>query len=395
MKFNVHGGHNSHVTGASKYLNELNEDRKVKNEVIRLLKAQGHTVYDCTDDSGTTQNANLSNIVKKCNAHSVDLDVSIHLNAGGGTGVEAYIYPGSSSKDEATRICSKVSSTLGIKNRGVKDGSNLYVVRHTNASAVLVECCFVDNITDRDHWDANKCAKAIVEGILNKTVSSGTAASKPSTSTSSGETYKLVTSCKIYMNAANAKNRKSSVGTYGVGTYYVFNKSDGMINITKTKGVAGGWINPNDNKKSSSSTSTSSGSYYKKYTGSTDSIVTALNSIGVDSSYSNREKIAKANGINGYSGTASQNTKMLSLLKQGKLKKAGSTSSSNTTTTSYYKKYTGSSGSLVDALKAIGVNSSYDNRKFIAKKNGISNYEGSASQNEKLLSLLKQGKLKK
>lgn len=395
MKFNVHGGHNSHVTGASKYLNELTEDRKVKNEVIRLLKAEGHTVYDCTDDSGTTQNANLSNIVKKCNAHSVDLDISIHLNAGGGTGVEAYIYPGSSSKDEATRICSKVASALGIKNRGVKDGSNLYVVRSTNAPAVLVECCFVDSTTDRDHWDANKCAKAIVEGILNKTVSSGSTAPKPSTSTSSGETYKLVTSCKIYMNAANAKNRKSSVGTYGAGTYYVFNKSDGMINITKTKGVAGGWINPNDNKTASSGTSTSSGSYYKKYTGSTDSIVTALNSIGVDSSYNNREKIAKANGISGYNGTASQNTKMLSLLKQGKLKKAGSTSSSNTTTTSYYKKYTGSSGSLVDALKAIGVNSSYDNRKAIAKKNGISNYEGTASQNEKLLSLLKQGKLKK
>lgn len=395
MKFNVHGGHNSHVTGASKYLNELTEDRKVKNEVIRLLKAQGHTVYDCTDDSGTTQNANLSNIVKKCNAHSVDLDISIHLNAGGGTGVEAYIYPNSSAKDEATRICSKVSSALGIKNRGVKDGSNLYVVRNTNAPAVLVECCFVDSTTDRDHWDANKCAKAIVEGILNKTVSNGTTASKPSTSTSSGETYKLVTSCKIYMNAANAKNRKSSVGTYSAGNYYVFNKSDGMINITKTKGVAGGWINPNDNKTASSSASTSSGSYYKKYTGSTDSIVTALNSIGVDSSYSNREKIAKANGISEYSGTASQNTKMLSLLKQGKLKKAGSTSSSNTTTTSYYKKYTGSSGSLVDALKAIGVNSSYDNRKAIAKKNGISNYEGTASQNEKLLSLLKQGKLKK
>ena len=397
MKFNVHGGHNSHVTGASKYLNELNEDRKVKNEVIRLLKAQGHTVYDCTDDAGTTQNANLSNIVKKCNAHSVDLDISIHLNAGGGNGIETYIYPNSSAKDEATRICSKVSSALGIKNRGVKNGSNLYVVRSTNSPAVLVECCFVDSKEDAERWDANKCAKAIVEAILNKTVSNGATVntSKPTTSTSSGETYKLVASCKIYTNAANAKNRKSSVGTYGAGTYYVFNKADGMINITKNKGVAGGWINPNDNKVATSNTSTSSGSYYKKYTGSTDSIVTALNSIGVDSSYSNREKIAKANGINGYSGTASQNTKMLSLLKQGKLKKAGSTSSSNTTTTSYYKKYTGSSGSLVDALKAIGVNSSYDNRKSIAKKNGISNYEGSASQNEKLLSLLKQGKLKK
>ena len=114
----------------------------------------------------------------------------------------------------------------------------------------------------------------------------------------------------------------------------------------------------------------------------------------MDSSYSNRKKIATANGISGYSGTASQNTKMLNLLKQGKLKKVGSTSSS-TTTTSYYKKYTGKSNSISDALNSIGVDNSYDNRKKIAKKNGISNYSGTASQNEKLLSLLKQGKLKK
>lgn len=65
------------------------------------------------------------------------------------------------------------------------------------------------------------------------------------------------------------------------------------------------------------------------------------------------------------------------------------------TGTSYYKKYTGSSVSLVDALKSIGVDSSMNNRKKIAKANGISNYTGTASQNTKLLNLLKQGKLKK
>ena len=43
----------------------------------------------------------------------------------------------------------------------------------------------------------------------------------------------------------------------------------------------------------------------------------------------------------------------------------------------------------------IGLDNSYDNRKKIAKKNGISNYSGTVSQNEKLLSLLKQAKLKK
>lgn len=62
-------------------------------------------------------------------------------------------------------------------------------------------------------------------------------------------------------------------------------------------------------------------SYYKKYNGSTTSIVDALKAIGVDSSKSNRTKIAKANGISNYTGTASQNTQLLNLLKQGKLKK--------------------------------------------------------------------------
>ena len=82
-KYNVHGGHNKIVPGASKYLDEVAEDRKVKNEIIRLFKQEGYIAYDCTDDSGTTQSKNLINIVKKCNGHSVTLDISIHLNAGG------------------------------------------------------------------------------------------------------------------------------------------------------------------------------------------------------------------------------------------------------------------------------------------------------------------------
>lgn len=81
-----------------------------------------------------------------------------------------------------------------------------------------------------------------------------------SDATDIGGTYKLVKSCPIYMNSANAKNRKNSVGTYAAGSYYIFNESNGMINITKTKGVAGGWINPADNKTSSSGSSSSSSS---------------------------------------------------------------------------------------------------------------------------------------
>ena len=44
------------------------------------------------------------------------------------------------------------------------------MLRKTNSPALLVECCFVDNATDKVKWNADKCAKAIVEGILNKSV---------------------------------------------------------------------------------------------------------------------------------------------------------------------------------------------------------------------------------
>lgn len=59
--------------------------------------------------------------------------------------------------------------------------------------------------------------------------------------------------------------------------------------------------------------------YFPKYTGTTNSIVTALKLLNQSYNFTYRSKIAKANGINGYIGTSVQNTKMLTLLKQGKL----------------------------------------------------------------------------
>lgn len=63
-------------------------------------------------------------------------------------------------------------------------------------------------------------------------------------------------------------------------------------------------------------------SYYKKYSGKSISLVDALSEIGVkDTSLAARRKIAVANGIKSYTGKASENTKLLGLLKTGKLKK--------------------------------------------------------------------------
>ena len=194
--YNVHGGHNFIVPGAKGLLDETTEDRKVTARVISALRNAGHTVYDCTDDSGRTQGQNLANIVAKCNAHPVDLNISNHLNAGGGTGVEVWCY-NEKTKDIAASICASVSSALGIPNRGVKYSKNLYVLRKTAGSAILVECCFVDNQNDASHWNADKCGDAIASAIAGKTVagttSAGSALAAAPTPAPSGPSYRAGT----------------------------------------------------------------------------------------------------------------------------------------------------------------------------------------------------------
>lgn len=75
--------------------------------------------------------------------------------------------------------------------------------------------------------------------------------------------------------------------------------------------------------------SSSSSSYYEKTPYKGVSIVDGLKSIGVYNlggvdvgKVSSRTALAEANGIKNYTGTAKQNTQLLNLLKQGKLKKA-------------------------------------------------------------------------
>lgn len=65
------------------------------------------------------------------------------------------------------------------------------------------------------------------------------------------------------------------------------------------------------------------------------------------------------------------------------------------TSLKYFKAYKGDSESIVDALEAIGAKSDFSYRKKIAAKNKIKDYKGTPEQNEKMLALIKKGKLVK
>ena len=74
-------------------------------------------------------------------------------------------------------------------------------------------------------------------------------------------------------------------------------------------------------------TAAGAASHFPPYTGASTSIAAALDALGADPSYANRAKIAAANGISNYSGSAAQNTALLELLRQGRLLRPGSSAS--------------------------------------------------------------------
>lgn len=188
--YNVHAGHNPAgkvACGAADLLDESRENRLVKGELINYLRQYGNTAYDCTEDNGKNQRDVLEKIVKKCNAHTVDFDFSLHLNSGRNDdtgdgrpgGVECHISADNKGKKAvAERILSKMEG-IGFRRHdsGIVIRNDLYVLNHTKAPAILIEICFVD---DRDDYNQymkagyKTVARAIAEGIMNKTISGET-----------------------------------------------------------------------------------------------------------------------------------------------------------------------------------------------------------------------------
>lgn len=172
MKFGINCGHtkNGAGSGAVGIINESIETRNVGYALMNMLRNAGHEVIDCTIDKASTQSAYLTQAVNLANRQDLDYFISIHFNAGGGRGIETYTYNGKQFTD-ALEVCQNISA-LGFKNRGVKSGSGLYVIKKTKAKSMLIECCFVDTDDANLYLQlgANKFAEAIFNAVVDTNV---------------------------------------------------------------------------------------------------------------------------------------------------------------------------------------------------------------------------------
>ena len=150
MKIAIRGGHCPKVPGAKGILDELTEERKVKNSLKKYLTMLGYDVLDVTPPNHTTtSHEDLYYGVEKANAWGANLFVSIHFNKTydnyiGSLGSEVCVY---SSFDTAQKVVNSLAS-LGFKNRGQKIRTGLYELKHTAMKSMIIEVCFVEATGD-------------------------------------------------------------------------------------------------------------------------------------------------------------------------------------------------------------------------------------------------------
>ena len=157
MSVAISSGHGLKIRGASGYIDEVDQARRVVPEVVRLLRHKGCEVFEGHDDTSTDQATNLSLICDWHNSRPAHhLDVSCHFNAYVTTdepmGVEVCFV---SQEDFAERMSAAIAEAGKLKDRGEKYRDGLAFLNNTIAPAILLECCFVDSSRDAELYTKN------------------------------------------------------------------------------------------------------------------------------------------------------------------------------------------------------------------------------------------------
>ena len=162
-----HGGKDKGAVWGGVRESDLN--LKVAKKLANILKAHG---LDVTLTRESDSFVSLRRRADLSNRYHNTIFVSIHFNASTYTYVRGgeTFYASKSGKRLAQAIQSRMVSRLNLKDRKIRLGSQYAVLNKTHCTAVLVECGYISNHSERKNcarsWYHSLAASAIADGIL-------------------------------------------------------------------------------------------------------------------------------------------------------------------------------------------------------------------------------------
>ena len=218
-------------------------DKVVRKIMEGLSNYNGVEVHRIDDPTGALD-ITLQNRVKKSNSLKANIHISIHHNAGGGSGTEVYWHTRGTAEDKklANIIAPKLASKCGVRNRGVKTAE--FTVLTCRATAILCEGGFMDNANDYKLIISDKgqqaYADAIVEGLVEYLGLTKKQTTSSNSSNSSFTSYKVkIVNCDSLNVRKNADINSPVVTTVKKNEVYTIVGQDGIWLKLKS-GV--GWI---------------------------------------------------------------------------------------------------------------------------------------------------------
>ena len=182
---NGHGdktpGKRSPLWPDGKQLFEYEFNRSIVNGLILKLKEAGIDYRNIVPEMNDISLPNRVSRANKIHAENGKRGryVSIHANAGGGTGFEIFTSKGQTASDPMATVFieeyAKVLPELKLRantSDGDKDKEeNFYVIKHTNCPAILVECAFMDTrVPDCDLLMSADGRSRMIKALFNAIV---------------------------------------------------------------------------------------------------------------------------------------------------------------------------------------------------------------------------------
>jgi N-acetylmuramoyl-L-alanine amidase len=259
VKIFIDPGHGGADPGAGgNGLDEKNVTLSIATRIRDILLKEYQNVTVKMSRTGD-QTVSLQQRTDMANAWGADFYLSIHINAGGGTGYEDYIYDGLSDRSRTADIQHilhpEVTKLINLIDRGAKK-ANYHVLRESTMDAMLSENGFIDTASDaakmKDHGWIENVTRGHVNGLakafnLQKTpnIKQVDAASTPKPSTTDSKKITIflppsVDEWRIYPldaipNKENALPDRLHPSKFGGLTYEILGEPEPHVYIIQTK----------------------------------------------------------------------------------------------------------------------------------------------------------------